>query len=221
MLTRAHLEIPPIHLLRARVDLERFAPLRPGEEGPVGLCLPEGRKILCFGRLVKRKGVDRAIRVMPRVRAAVPDAQLLIAGTGPERKDLERAAREDRSITFLGRVADACVPALYASADVFTLPVADRWGGLEVEGLGVVLLEASASGTPCVTGRSGGTPEAVIDKKTGLVVDARNDAALADALIWMLTHPEEARSMGGRAREHVAHTFGEAAVPPALLDWLR
>lgn len=221
LLEKCGLPAPPMHLLRARVDTARFSPTAASERVVSELGLPRGKKVLSFGRLVKRKGVDRAIRAMEEVQQRVPGACLLIAGTGPELGRLRKLAQRTHiDVRFLGRVADDAAPALYAAADVFTLPVADRWFGLEVEGLGVVLLEASACATPCVAGRSGGTPEAVLHEETGLVVDARRDGELARAIAWMLTHPREANEMGANGRRHVASGFGGRSVPRALIDWL-
>jgi phosphatidylinositol alpha-1,6-mannosyltransferase len=105
-------------------------------------------------------------------------------------------------------------------ADVFALPVADRWFGLDSEGLGMVLLEAAACGVACVTGRSGGTPEAVIDGETGLVVDAHDGEELADAIVRLLEDSQTARRMGGGGRAYVEAEFSAALPPQPLLEWL-
>jgi phosphatidylinositol alpha-1,6-mannosyltransferase len=154
------------------------------------------------------------------VRRSVPNAVLLIAGTGPEEGKLRRLTGRDDAVIFAGRVPDEYTPALFAAATVFALPVADRWFGLEVEGLGVVLLEAAAAATPAVTGRSGGTPEAVIDTETGFVIDARRNEQLEQKITWLLQHPVDADRMGVWAHTHVRREFSEAPLPPALLRWL-
>ena len=212
---------PPIELLRARVDLSRFAP---GADGRFreGLGLNERHKlILSFGRLVARKGVHRLVDAMPALSERVPEAVLVVAGTGPQKRRLEgRAARRAGHVVFTGPVPEQDAAALYAAADVFVLPVADRWLGLDVEGLGVALLEAQACATPCVTGRSGGTPEAVIDGETGFVIDARSRDSLVDKIAWLLEHPEAAARMGAAGRAHVAERFARSTPPKALLEWL-
>jgi phosphatidyl-myo-inositol dimannoside synthase len=109
---------------------------------------------------------------------------------------------------------------LYSTADVFVLAVANRWLGLEVEGLGIVLLEAAATATAAVTGRSGGTPEAVIDGETGFVVDAHRADQLEEKIVWLLEHPVDANRMGVWAYAHVRREFSEAPIPAALLRWL-
>jgi phosphatidyl-myo-inositol dimannoside synthase len=216
------LSVPPIERLHARVDLDRFHPEVETDSVRSRLGLtPTDRVVLCFGRLVKRKGIDRLIAALPAINERVPEAVVVIAGTGPERAPLEKLARTSTGRTiFAGRVEDAEAPAFYALAEVFAFPVADRYFGLEIEGLGVVLLEASASGTPCVTGRSGGTPEAVIDGSTGFVVDATDVGLLADRIAWLLEHPDLAAEMGSAGREHVRKEFSALELPPSLLGWL-
>jgi phosphatidyl-myo-inositol dimannoside synthase len=213
--------VPRIELLRARVDTERFRPGLETSSVRNRLGLGDNTKIiLCFGRLVPRKGVHRIVAAMPLIAQRVPEARLVVGGTGPELSRLQRqAAKIGAPVTFAGRVAEDDAPALYAAADVFALPVVDRWFGLEIEGLGVVLLEASACGTPCVTGRSGGTPEAVVDGHTGFVIDAEDEAALVDRVVRLLEDETLRSAMGGRARRHVQEHFGADVAAP-LLEWL-
>jgi phosphatidylinositol alpha-1,6-mannosyltransferase len=221
LLAKQRLDLPVIAALRPRVDLERFHPGVSTVQVRDRLDISdETRVVLSFGRLVARKGNDRLIGAMREVRKRVPDAVLVIAGTGPEERKLRRVAADDEWIVFAGRVPDDYAPALYATADVFALPVADRWFGLEVEGLGVVLLEAGAAATPCVTGRSGGTPEAVIDGETGFVIDARLSGQLEDKITWLLQHPVDANRMGVWGHAHVRREFSGAPLPQALLSWL-
>jgi phosphatidylinositol alpha-1,6-mannosyltransferase len=219
-LHRRGYEVPPMHLLRARVDLSRFRPDLDTSEPRERLGLGSGeRTILCFGRLVPRKGVHRLIDALPAIAEQVPDVALVIAGTGPEERRLRKRAA-GRRVIFAGRVPDEDAPALYALADVFGLPVADRWFGLEIEGLGVVLLEAAACGTPCVTGRSGGTPEAVLDGETGFVIDAKDPRALTTAVVKLLNDPTLAAAMGTAGRAHVDKGFSPQNLPNALTNWL-
>jgi phosphatidylinositol alpha-1,6-mannosyltransferase len=158
---------------------------------------------------------------MPEVRTHVPVAVLVVAGTGPELLALRRrAAATDAHIVFAGRVPDEEAPLMYAAADLFAMPAADRWFGLEIEGLGVVLLEAAATGLPCVAGRSGGTPEAVLDGVTGYVVDGRNVHEVADRIASLLSNKDQAQAMGAAGREHVSNVFSNRALPASLLEWL-
>src|SRR5688500_14793820 len=212
--------VPPIHTLKARVDTERFR----GDLDVTGVrerygLEPNEKVVLCFGRLVPRKGVDRLIDALPQIQERVPDAAVVIAGTGPEEERLREMA-EGRRVIFTGRVPASFAPNVYAMADVFALPVADRYSGLEVEGLGIVLLEAAACEVPCVTGRSGGTPEAVVDGSTGFVIDATDRSALVDRIAGLLENPHLARQMGRAGRKHVIENFyGTARLKP-LLEWL-
>ena len=213
---------PPVQRLHARVDVKRFHPDVDSAAVRARLGLAEhDRVVLCFGRLVPRKGVDRLITALPEINRRCSDAVVVVAGTGPQRASLQRLAeRTPGRVIFAGRVADDEAPAFYAMAEVFALPVTDRLFGLEVEGLGVVLLEAAACGTPCVAGRSGGTPEAVIDGQTGYIVDAGEVGALADRIAWLLEHPEIAAAMGAAGRDHVAREFGEDDLPAPFFAWL-
>jgi phosphatidylinositol alpha-1,6-mannosyltransferase len=218
---RAGHRVPPIALLRARVDLQRFSPEAYGVAARKSFDIDANSKVvLCFGRLVRRKGVHRLIQAVPDIARRVPETVVVVAGTGPEERRLRTLARKlDAPVVFTGRVPEEQAPDVYAAADVFALPVVDRWFGLEMEGLGVVLLEAAACGVAAVTGRSGGTPEAVLDGKTGFVVDARYREALVEKIEWLLEHPERAREMGQAGRAHVEATFS-GKLPGSLHDWL-
>jgi phosphatidylinositol alpha-1,6-mannosyltransferase len=221
-LERGGKAVPPMEVLRARVDTGRFRPTEDRSALKKRLGWPDDKVILCFGRLVPRKGVHRLIDALPEVAKRVPNVRLVVAGTGPEMDKLRRRARpQGDRILFTGRVPEDQAAQVYAAADVFALAVADRWFGLEIEGLGVVLLEAGAAGTPSVTGRSGGTPEAVVDGRSGYVVDARNRNELAARIADVLADEDRSRSMGGEARRHVERNFSGQDLPIALTEWLR
>jgi phosphatidyl-myo-inositol dimannoside synthase len=214
--------VPPVEILRPRVDLDRYRPDADANGVRRRLGIDErSLVVLALGRLVRRKGVHRLVKAMPEVCRRVPKALLVVAGTGPRKRSLHVLARRvGAKVIFTGRVDDADTPALYAGAQVFALPVADRFFGLDVEGLGVVLLEASACETPCITGRSGGTPEAVINDRTGFVIDARNHTELVDRITLLLEDPQRARVLGRAARNHVATEFSRQALPGKMVDWL-
>lgn len=213
---------PNVDVLHARVDVDRFTPDAGGAAARRRLGVPEEAPVvLCFGRLVPRKGVDRLIDTLEPITHRVPGTVLLVAGTGPQLGPLQRrAAAAAAPVVFTGRIAPEEAPQVYAAASVFALPVRDRWFGLEIEGLGVVLLEAAACGVPCVTGRSGGTPEAVVDGTTGFVVDAADEGALVEHVAWLLTHRDEARAMGLAGRDYVTREFANRPLPASLLEWL-
>lgn len=161
---------------------------------------------VCVSRLVPRKGQDALIHAWPRVLRRRPDAALLLVGGGPYRAGLERLAASlgvRRSVVFTGGVRWEELPAHYDAGDVFAMPCRTRRRGLDVEGLGIVYLEASATGLPVIAGDSGGAPDAVLDGETGLVVPGRSVARIADALIALLTDPSRARAMGAEGRAWV------------------
>ncbi len=130
-------------------------------------------------------------------------------------------APDGDAIRFPGEVADDELPGLYAVADVFAMPCRSRWAGLEVEGFGIVFMEAAAAGKPSVAGRSGGAAEAVIDGETGLVVDGSDDGAVADALVSLLRDPALAGAMGRRGRERAVAEFDWRAIADRLGEHLR
>lgn len=162
--------------------------------------------VVCVSRLVPRKGQDTLIRALPLIRRAVPDAALLVVGGGPYLGTLRQlAAREGVAdhVVLTGSVPGAQLPAHFAAGDVFAMPCRTRRAGLDVEGLGIVYLEASATGLPVVAGDSGGAPDAVLPGETGYVVDGRSVAAVADRTASLLNDPATARAMGRAGRDWV------------------
>jgi phosphatidylinositol alpha-1,6-mannosyltransferase len=167
--------------------------------------------VVCVSRLVPRKGQDALIRALPAIRRRVPGAALLVVGGGPYRSTLSRLARDSGvadDVVFTGTVAWEELPAHYAAGDVYAMPCRTRRGGLDVEGLGIVYLEASATGLPVVAGDSGGAPDAVRAGETGYVVGGRDIAAIADRVATLLTDPELARRLGAAGRAWVEAEWG-------------
>ncbi|MER5971027.1 glycosyltransferase family 4 protein [Streptomyces sp. NPDC002055] len=188
------------------VDEKTFHPGSGGDEIRARLGLSDRPVVVCVSRLVPRKGQDTLIRAMPRILAAVPDAVLLIVGGGPYRSDLEKLAAETGvagSVRFTGAVPWEELPAHYGAGDVFAMPCRTRRGGLDVEGLGIVYLEASATGLPVVAGDSGGAPDAVLDGETGWVVPGGSAPDAAERIITLLQDPDLRRRMGDRGRAWV------------------
>ena len=166
--------------------------------------------VLCLSRLVPRKGQDMLIRAFGRIRRRVPGAALVIVGGGPYRENLEKLAQRSGvadDVLFTGAVPGAELPAHHAMADVFAMPCRTRGAGLDVEGLGIVFLEASASGVPVVAGRSGGAPETVRDGETGWVVDGTDVDAIATAVSDLLADPATATRMGAAGRDWVVQNW--------------
>ncbi|GGN19018.1 GDP-mannose-dependent alpha-(1-6)-phosphatidylinositol monomannoside mannosyltransferase [Lentzea pudingi] len=160
--------------------------------------------VVCVSRLVPRKGQDVLIRALPLIQRSVQDAALLIVGGGPYRKTLEKMAAGSRDIVLTGSVPWEELPAHYNAGDVFAMPCRTRGRGLDVEGLGIVYLEASATGLPVVAGRSGGAPETVRDGITGNVVDGLDVENVASRIASLLADPETAAKMGRAGREWVS-----------------
>ncbi|MFC7842193.1 glycosyltransferase family 4 protein [Streptomyces sp. NPDC057382] len=188
------------------VDEKTFHPASGGEEVRARLGLTDRPVVVCVSRLVRRKGQDTLIEAMPRILAAEPDTVLLIVGGGPYEQDLRRLARETgvaASVRFTGSVPWSELPAHYGAGDVFAMPCRTRRGGLDVEGLGIVYLEASATGLPVVAGDSGGAPDAVLDGETGWVVRGGSPEDAADRITALLGDAELRRRMGERGREWV------------------
>ncbi|MGZ6864072.1 MAG: glycosyltransferase family 4 protein, partial [Blastococcus sp.] len=153
-----------------------------------------------------------------------PRARLLLVGGGPLEEALRRAVAErglGDSVLLTGPVAPAELPAHYAAGDAFAMPCRTRRGGLDVEGLGMVFLEAAACGRPVVAGTSGGAPEAVREGETGFVVEPRSPEAVATAITTLLDDPEKAAAMGRAGRAWVEQRWSWrsiAATFAALLD---
>ena len=180
--------------------------------------------VLCLSRLVPRKGQDMLIRALPAIRQRVDGAALVIAGGGPYLETLRRLAeryRVSEHVTFTGGLPAAELPAYHAMADVFAMPCRTRGAGLDVEGLGIVFLEASATGVPVIAGYSGGAPETVQHNKTGLVVDGRSVTQIADAVTEMLIDPDRAAAMGAAGRDWVMAQWRWDALAARLSELIR
>ncbi|HEV2243819.1 MAG TPA: glycosyltransferase family 4 protein [Streptosporangiaceae bacterium] len=186
------------------VDIGAFRPGAGGDEIRERLGLGNRPVVVCVSRMVPRKGQDTLIRAWPQVLAAATGAGaggpvLLLVGDGPYRAELERLAQRtgvSRSVVFTGAVPLAELPSHYAAGNVFAMPCRTRRGGLDVEGLGIVYLEASASGLPVVGGDSGGAPDAILDGETGYVVPGRDTGAVASRIAELLADPAGAAAMG-------------------------
>ncbi|MFD6436671.1 glycosyltransferase family 4 protein [Streptomyces venezuelae] len=188
------------------VDEKTFHPASGGDAVRARLGLTDRPVVVCVSRLVPRKGQDTLILAMPRILSSEPDAVLLIVGGGPYERDLRRLAAETGvadSVRFTGAVPWSELPAHYGAGDVFAMPCRTRRGGLDVEGLGIVYLEASATGLPVVAGDSGGAPDAVRDGETGWVVRGGEPEEAADRITALLGDPELRSRMGERGRAWV------------------
>jgi glycosyltransferase involved in cell wall biosynthesis len=206
------------------VDVDAFTPAADGGAVRRRYGLADAPVVVCVSRLVARKGQDVLVAGWPRVLARHPRARLLLVGGGPLEASLRRAVEArglGGSVVLTGAVPPPELPAHYAAGDVFAMPCRTRRAGLDVEGLGMVFLEAAACGRPVVAGTSGGAPEAVRDGVTGHVVDPRSAEAVATAVSGLLGDPAKARAMGAAGRAWVAERWSWtriAATFDRLLD---
>ena len=188
------------------IDAAHFSPQTSAAGLRESLGLTNKKVIVSVGRLVHRKGQDSLICALPEILQRHSDAHILLIGTGPYLNHLENLAKKfavQDSITFIGRIQYSDLPRYISAGDVFAMPSRSRLAGLEVEGLGIVYLEASACGLPVVAGKSGGAPDAVIEGETGITVDGRDPAEIARAVIYLFDNPIKANEMGQRGREWI------------------
>jgi phosphatidylinositol alpha-1,6-mannosyltransferase len=219
---------------QAAARMERLAPgvdtaaFRPGAGGEaIRQRLGIGRDrpvVVCVSRMVPRKGQDTLIRAWPRVLASAPGKPvLLLVGDGPYRAELSRLAQRigvADSIRFTGPVPWEELPAYYDAGDVFAMPCRTRRRGLDVEGLGIVYLEASATGLPVIGGDSGGAPDAIINGETGYVVPGRDATGVAERIIELLSDPAGAAAMGEKGMAWVEREWRWSLVARRLTEIL-
>ena len=191
------------------IDVDHFLPTDASALRK-SLGLAEKKVIVSVGRLVHRKGQDRLIEAMPEILKTVSNAHLLLVGEGPHRDHLQNLIQKHRledSVTLIGRIDYKDLPLYICVGDIFAMPSRSRLMGLEVEGLGIVYLEASACGLPVLAGNSGGAPDAVVQNETGLVVDGTNNKEIADAAIELLTEVDLSTKMGAAGRQWIVENW--------------
>ncbi len=198
-----------IEMMHPGVDCQYFQPIPTSTPRQL---LPEDRRVLLtVGRLQERKGHDTLLMGLPSIREKVPDVLYAIAGDGEQRPMLQGLVEKlnlQQHVRFLGEIDDSTLRQCYRECDLFVLP--NRSVGRDVEGFGIVLLEAQACGKPVIAGRSGGTKDAIDHGKTGLLVDCQNPESpgdLVNAICDMLGNPERLRVFGEAARSFVKNTF--------------
>ncbi|MEO7425592.1 MAG: glycosyltransferase family 4 protein [Fibrobacteria bacterium] len=211
----------PLYLAHPGVDPELF---RPADSAYLRARYGLGQApvVVSITRMVARKNLRGLIEALPAIRAAAPGTVLILGGTGPEREGLMAFAEASGlagSVHFPGRIPDGEMAAHYSLADVFALPslATDQ----DVEGFGIVYLEAGACEVPVVGGLAGGVPDAVSDGETGLLVDPSDTARLAEAIGGLLRDRDRARAMGRRARARILESFTWTAASDRMLEWMR
>ena len=191
------------------IDVEHFIPT---DASPLreSLGLTDKKVIVSVGRLVHRKGQDHLIEAMPEILKNMPRAHLLLVGEGPYREHLQNLVHQlklESSVTFIGRIQYQDLPMYICMGDIFAMPSRSRLMGLEVEGLGIVYLEASSCGLPVLAGDSGGAPDAVIQNETGLVVSGTDNKEIASAAVALLTNLEASQKMGTVGRQWIVDNW--------------
>ena len=191
------------------IDVDHFCP-QDSTALRKELGLENKRVIVSVGRLVHRKGQDHLIQAMPEILKSVPDAHILMVGQGPYLSHLKQLVEKldlVDHVSFIGRIQYNQLPQYICAGDIFAMPSRSRFFGLEVEGLGIVYLEASACGLPVIAGSSGGAPDAVVNGVTGFVVDGENDQEIASAAINLLKDIDGAKAMGQAGRESIIENW--------------
>lgn len=188
------------------IDTDHFAPIADAHLLKSELELDQKRVIVSVGRLVHRKGQDTLVEAMPEILKEHPSAHILFVGVGPHLEYIHKRAIELgvlANISFVGRVKYEELPRFISVGEIFAMPSRSRLAGLEVEGLGIVYLEASACQLPVVGGLSGGAPDALLQGETGLAVDGLKPLEVARAINELLADPDRARAMGIRGRQWI------------------
>ncbi len=192
--------------LAGGVDVGHFSPAVSGARLREELGLAGRRVVVSASRLVRRKGQDRLLRAWPTLLRRHPDAALLIIGEGHHRGALQRQVHRlglARHVRMVGSISDERLPEYLAVGEIFALPCRTMWWGMQVEGLGLSILEASGAGLPVVVGRSGGAPDAVVDGRTGVLINDWTAHGLAATLADQLDDPDRMREMGATGRAWV------------------
>jgi phosphatidyl-myo-inositol dimannoside synthase len=216
----------PAEVLRPPLNVAAFVPAEGDEAARLRERLGiDGELVVCVGRLVPRKGQDKLIDALCLLRQEFPRLHLVIIGEGRLATGLyDRAQKRGvgERVHLTGALADTTMKEWLRAADLFASPCRSRWGGLEVEGFGIVFAEAALAGLPVLAGASGGAPEAVVQGDTGLVVDGHSVQQVAAALASILRRtPEQRRTMGAKRRELALSRHTPAVVGERYRELLR
>ena len=197
-----------VRIVRLGTDPTQFRPAEPDPEVRRRYGLDGGRWLLTVARLVPHKGVDVTLHALAGLVNQHPDLRYAVVGRGDHQQALESLAAGlglgDR-VRFLTSVDDADLPAIYNAADLYV--GVSRQAGIDVEGFGIALLEASSSGLAVVAGRSGGIPDAVRDGQTGILVDSENPRAVGSAIAELLADRGRATRLGEQGRKAVLEHY--------------
>jgi len=202
-----------IHHVTMGVDVNKFHPVSGDNEIIERLELHDKKVILTVGNLVERKGHDMVIQSLPEVLKMVPNVVYLIVGTGERKQHLKQMVADldlGNQVIFVGRVTDMELSEYYRACDVFIMP--SREVGGNVEGFGIVFLEANACSKPVIGGKSGGIGDAVADGFSGILVDPVSIGEISQGLITLLTDDYLAKKLGTQGRKRVEERFSDLAM---------
>ncbi len=212
LVEKAGVKPEAINIIPLGCDTKKFRPQEPNpmfREMVLGY-RGKNRIILSVGNLVERKGHDMVIKAMPLILKQMPDTTYLVVGDGPYKKQLELLVSSlgiEEYVVFTGRVSDEELPDFYSLCDVFAMPSRERLDSHDVEGFGIVFLEAGASGKAVVGGRSGGVEDAIIDGSTGLLVDPFDIDNIGQTLIELLKNDQLRIRLGKQGLARVQNEF--------------
>jgi len=199
-----------IHLIHPGVDTKHFNPNLDVSRLKIKYNLVDKKIIVTISRLQERKGQDYVIKAMPLVLKEIPNAHYLIVGDGEEKPRLETLVKDlglKDKVTFVGFVKEEELPYYYNLSDVFIL--ANRITNTnDVEGFGMVFIEANACGKPVIGGKTGGAVDAIIEGETGLFVNPTDEKDIADKIIYLLKDVDKAKEMGEKGRKRAIEEFG-------------
>ena len=198
-----------IKVIYPGVDTGRFIPASNAEAAANRPHSWNNRQvILTVGRLQKRKGHDKMIAALVEIKKCFPDVLYVIIGNGEEKAFLESEVKRldlHNNVSFLNEISDTEMVACYQHCDLFILP--NRSVGSDIEGFGMVLVEAQACAKPVIAGDSGGTAETMIQDETGFIIDCTDESIISKKIITLLSNPEQLRSMGTSAYSHAHNKF--------------
>lgn len=178
--------------------------------------------ILSVGRLVERKGFDQMIRVVSNIRRKMPFIHYFIVGRGPDKNRLESIVvhhNAEKYVTILSDVSDDELPYFYKLADLFVMLPRELADG-DVEGFGIVFLEANLFHLPVLAGNSGGVPEAVENNVSGVLVDSSDIMQIQQAAESLLKNDENRRLMGDLGFERAQRLYNWPAQAKRLEAFL-
>jgi len=186
--------------------------------------LNEKKIILSISRLVKRKNFGIVIQALPDILKKIPNVVYIIGGNGPmmnEWKNMARKMGVEKNVLFIGYIDKTELVKFYSMADVFVLPSLEIKKDNEVEGFGIALLEANACGTPVIAGNTGGMVDAVLDGKTGILINPSDKSELIEAIVNILNNPLLADSMASVGRRRVLEELSWKKITKKIVEEMR